>query len=71
MGNSEYSSCTYYDRNWTGLVASGLSGEDLPFLPTVGVSTRSCQEYRYDHSIYETTAVEEVCTIDGDVVMFF
>lgn len=58
-GKGEYSSCTYYDRNWTGLVESGLSGDELPFLPTSGVSTTGCDEWVYDHSIYETTAVEE------------
>lgn len=56
---SKYSSCLYYDRNWTGLVEEGLQEDDLPLLPTDGVPTLACQEWEYDHSTYETTAVEE------------
>lgn len=58
-GKGKYSSCKYYDRNWTGLVASGLQGDDLPLLPTEGVPTAVCRDWVYDHSVYETTAVEE------------
>lgn len=62
VGKGEYSSCLYYDRNWTALVAAGLTGEDLPRLPTSGVPTRECKDWVYDHSTYESTAVEEVFT---------
>lgn len=58
-GKGAYSSCKYYDRNWTGLVASGLQEGDLPLLPTEGVPTAVCRDWVYDHSVYETTAVEE------------
>ncbi|KAK8387397.1 hypothetical protein O3P69_018173 [Scylla paramamosain] len=58
-GKGGYSSCSYYDRNWTGLVAGGLQEEDLPLLPTAGVPTTDCKDWMYDHSVYETTAVEE------------
>ncbi|KAG0720830.1 Organic cation transporter protein [Chionoecetes opilio] len=58
-GKGEFSSCTYYNRNWTGLVAGGLTGDDLPFLPTSDVPIQGCHDWVYDHAIYETTAVEE------------
>ncbi|XP_053631579.1 organic cation transporter protein isoform X2 [Cherax quadricarinatus] len=54
-----YSSCSYYDRNWKELAASGaFSGDTLPDLPT-NVSTTTCNHWHYDHSTYKTTVVEE------------
>ncbi|XP_071542407.1 organic cation transporter protein-like isoform X2 [Panulirus ornatus] len=55
----QYSSCSYYDRDWPELVASGvLEGETLPQLPT-NITTKNCDHWIYDHSIYKTTVVEE------------
>ncbi|XP_071542838.1 organic cation transporter protein-like [Panulirus ornatus] len=59
VGHGKYSSCRYYDRDWAALVASGaLDGDTLPDLPN-NVSTKACHHWVYDHSIYQTTAVEE------------
>ncbi|XP_042881764.1 organic cation transporter protein-like [Penaeus japonicus] len=58
-GEGKYSKCTYYDRDWPRLVASGvLNGSTPPDLP-MNQSTAVCNEWQYDHSIYETTVVEE------------
>ncbi|XP_071542763.1 organic cation transporter protein-like isoform X2 [Panulirus ornatus] len=59
-GRGKYSSCSYYDRDWSTLVASGaLDGHSLPDLST-NISTKECHQWIYDHSVYKTTIVEEV-----------
>lgn len=60
-GGSEgkYSSCEYYDRDWEGLVSSGaLDSPPFPDLPA-NVSTKGCEDWTFDHSIYKSTVVEE------------
>ncbi|KAG7167516.1 Solute carrier family 22 member 6-B-like [Homarus americanus] len=58
-GKAKYSSCSYYNRDWDALVASGaLSGDTLPDLPT-NVSTNTCHDWDYNHTVYKTTVVEE------------
>ncbi|XP_071542892.1 organic cation transporter protein-like [Panulirus ornatus] len=58
-GRGKYSSCSYYDRDWSTLVASGaLDGHSLPDLST-NISTKECHQWIYDHSVYKTTIVEE------------
>ncbi|XP_071542755.1 organic cation transporter protein-like [Panulirus ornatus] len=57
-GGGKYSSCSYYDRDWSTLVASGaLDGNTLPDLSTN--LTKECDHWFYDHSVYKSTVVEE------------
>ncbi|CAL4081191.1 unnamed protein product, partial [Meganyctiphanes norvegica] len=56
-GEWQYSSCEYYVRDYSALVAEGIfDGHKLPDLPT-NVSTATCQQWHYDDSIYKTTVV--------------
>ncbi|KAK7085702.1 hypothetical protein SK128_014631 [Halocaridina rubra] len=54
-----YSTCEYYDREWDVLVSSGvLDSLPLPDLPT-NVTTKACKKWNFDHSLYQSTVVEE------------
>ncbi|XP_037794722.1 organic cation transporter protein-like isoform X2 [Penaeus monodon] len=58
-GETKYSKCSYYDRDWPSLIASGvLYGSTPPDLP-LNETTAACDKWTYDHSIYESTVVEE------------
>nr|XP_027239553.1 solute carrier family 22 member 6-B-like [Penaeus vannamei] len=58
-GEGKYAKCSYYDRDWPALLASGvLNGSSPPDLPA-NASVASCGAWTYDHSVYESTVVEE------------
>ncbi|CAG7823398.1 unnamed protein product [Allacma fusca] len=65
-GTIVWENCDMYDMNYTELVSSGLSFDEVyQSINFSALSTKVCSEWAYDRSIYEDTVVSEFNLVCG------